>query len=328
MAIKDYSRSRIGSWRAPGAIIPTFFTIIPTFFSRAALALAFVCSLAAPLLAMPGDPSRLRLGLRNSPGPDKLSVAQLDILVRSLRERAGFLELRFDEDGFLTLGDRTRIAGGSATARALLVATVDGSNVILLRNRPRSSEVAFARLVASSTYTNASTETRIDSCLLEIDFHDFAQLRGEREVMAAFDPGFATLHELGHAVLALKDDRTSAQGLGGCEMHINRIRRELGLPERQRYSARARQTAHGARVAELLFIQRKQGEPRWFYLSWEIDRVGRQVGQVVERARPADHIMVTLRGDETPDFSLNAGLVGKAKKSRRHEHFSMPATPS
>jgi hypothetical protein len=272
MTVKNYYPVWTRSWRATGVNVPTFI-------SMTALAVAFVCSLAAPALAMPGDPSRFRPGLRNSPEPDKLSEGQLDILKKSLREKTGFLEMRFDEDGFLVLGDRTRIAGGSATARALLVATVDGAKTIFLRNRRRASEVAFARLGVSTIYMHLPTGTRVDAYSLEVDFSDFDQLRGDREAIAAFDLGLVALHELAHAVLSLEDDRTNTQGLGDCEAFINRIRRELRLPERQRYIARERKTIYGVRTAEIHFTQRTQANTRRFYLSWESDLVGRIGGR-------------------------------------------------
>jgi hypothetical protein len=276
MTVKNYCPVLTGARRAPGATSPTFCWLT-------ALALALICALAAPALALPTDPSLFRPGLRNSPGADKLSAEQLDLLVKSLREKTGFLELRFDEDGFLSLGDRTRIVGGSATARALLVATVDGVKAILLKNRLRSSEVAFARVAVATTYTNARTGMRIDTYSLELDFADFARLQGEREVIAAFDPGLVMLHELGHAVLALQDDKANARGLGDCEEYVNQIRRELGLPERQHYLARQRKTTQGGGTAEIYFVQREHGKTRQLYLRWEAE----QVGLIVESARPA-----------------------------------------
>lgn len=279
MTVKNYRPVLTGAGRAPGASSPTFCWLT-------ALALALICALAAPAQAQPADPLRFRPGLRNSPESDQLNAQQLDLLVKNLREKSGFLELRFAEDGFLTLGDRTRIAGGSATARALLVATVDGVKAILLKNRLRSSAVAFARVAVSTIYNHAPTGRWIEAYPLELDFSDFNQLRGDQEVIAAFDPGLVALHELGHAVLALEDDKTNVRGLGDCEEYVNHIRRELRLPERQHYIARARRTTlarPGSTTSEVLFIQREQGKTRQFYLIWETD----QVGLIVVNAGPA-----------------------------------------
>jgi hypothetical protein len=56
-------------------------------------------------------------------------------------------------------------------------------------------------------------------------------------VVEAFDPGFAILHELCHAVLELRDPSTGVKAEGDCESYVNRIRRELEMPERLRYAA-------------------------------------------------------------------------------------------
>lgn len=252
--------------------------IIPAYCRSAGLALLLVGALAMPSLAAADDSSRFRPGLRNGPEPNKLNTEQLDKILDSLRRKTGFLELRFDEAGFLSLGDRNSIDGGSATARALLVAAVDGVKAVQLVSRHSSSEVAFARLAGSVIYKCAQTGARLEAQSLELDFSDFAQLQGDQEVIAAFDPGLAVLHELAHAVLALRDDKTSAYGLGECEGYINRIRRELGLPERQHYIARVRESVQaGAKVklSEVLFIQQGQAKKKRFYLSWESEKVGR-----------------------------------------------------
>ncbi|MGH9768219.1 MAG: hypothetical protein ACREAB_12355, partial [Blastocatellia bacterium] len=83
-----------------------------------AAAFAALYALFPSLLATAGDPFRYRGGLRNSPGERKLDAKQLDAVLTSLRDKAGFLEMCFDEDGFLTLGDRTKFSGGSGVARA------------------------------------------------------------------------------------------------------------------------------------------------------------------------------------------------------------------
>src|SRR5262249_48841067 len=88
-----------------------------------AVTFAALCALLPAMAAASGDPFRYRVGLRNSPGQYRLGAKQLDILLVSLREKTGFLDMTFDENGFLTLGDQTKFSGGSATARALLDAT-------------------------------------------------------------------------------------------------------------------------------------------------------------------------------------------------------------
>jgi hypothetical protein len=232
------------------------------------------------------DPLRYLGGVRNSPEAKKLNPKQLDCILKSLREKTGFSEMFFDENGFLNLGDRAKFSGGSATARALFSAAVDSSDSIDLESHNHSPTVAFARLQRATVYQSRVTGKTIDVHPLEIDFSDFAKLRGDKRVIAAFDVGFVIMHELGHAVLGLRDPVTEGEGPGECEIYINRIRRELNLPERQNYIARTRSSpftqALGAREhAELTFVQHEDrgdgpgiDKPQRFSLMWEAISVG------------------------------------------------------
>jgi hypothetical protein len=243
--------------------------------------LALVCTLA-PLAYAQTDKWRFRAGLRNSSGSQRLSAMQLQSVLDSLRHKTGFPGMRFDEEGFLTLGDRTRIGGGSATARELLIAAVEGDKAFELESHDHSPAIAFARMGGGPVYNNFTTNARITVESLQLDFADFAQLHGSREALAAFDLGFALLHELAHGVYRLRDAKDPGR-LGECERHINRMRRELGLPERQQYSARARKLAPSEstiriELAELLFVCVSQtpgraGTKRYFYLKWDAKRV-------------------------------------------------------
>jgi hypothetical protein len=230
-----------------------------------------------------GDPHRYLGGCRNSPDAKKLNDKQLESIIKSLREKTGFLEIGFDENGFLSLGDRTKFAGGSATARALLSATVEADSAIDLEAHNHSSVVAFARLAKPTIYQSRATGRTIDVYPIEVDFSDFSKLRGDKKVLAAFDVGFVILHELGHAVLGLRDAQDESQGPGECESHINRIRRELNLPERQNYVARTHMAILSTSLksverAELVFTHSgdAQGDAkaRKFTLSWEASLVG------------------------------------------------------
>jgi hypothetical protein len=235
-----------------------------------------------PVRAAIGDSSRYQGGVRNSIAR-ALNPKQLDRILRSLREKTGFLEMHFDETGFLRLGDRMKIVGGSATARELLIAAVDRGRAIDLENHDHSPMVAFAQLGRSVVFTSLATGTRVDVYPIEIDFSDFAHLRGDKVVLAAFDIGFVVLHELAHAVLDLHDSLDGTGGPGECEDYINRIRRELSLPERQNYIARTFRFASVALGkaqphAELLFARTVEQEGRArtqsFNLTWEADLVG------------------------------------------------------
>lgn len=249
-----------------------------------AVAFATLCSFFSSLPATAGDPFRYRGGLRNSHGERKLNAKQLDAVLTSLRDKAGLLEMRFDENGFLALGDQTKFSGGSAVARALLNAAAPMAHAVDLESHMYSSKVAFARLARPVDYRHYSSGAKIEVFPLEIDFSDFSKLRGDRQALAAFDLGFVILHELGHAALGLRDASGDPQGLGECEALINRIRRELNLPERQTYFAQTYMspTLTPARVstkfAELVFARavEKQGRMQIekFNLRWEASIVG------------------------------------------------------
>jgi hypothetical protein len=67
-----------------------------------------------------------------------------------------------------------------------------------------------------------------------IDFADFREIIADKEARAAFNVGWAVLHELDHVVSDSKD--SDEQGLAGeCESHINAMRRQIGLPVRADY---------------------------------------------------------------------------------------------
>ena len=249
-----------------------------------AAALATLWSFFPILLVKAVDQFRYRGGLRNSPGERKLNEKQLDAVIKSLRDKTGFLEMRFDENGFLTLGDQTKYSGGSSVARALISAAVKMRDAVDLESHPYSPQVAFARLAKPIAYLQYSLGTRIDVIPLEIDFSDLSKLRGDNQAVAAFDLGFVILHELGHAALGLRDASGDLQGLGECEELINRIRRELNLPERQTYIAQVysspviNPTQGSTKLAELIFARtvEKQGRMQIekFNLRWEASKVG------------------------------------------------------
>jgi hypothetical protein len=238
---------------------------------NAGFALALLCALASFAFAAPDDP-RYRAGLRNSDGERRLSARQLQKTLDSLRHKTGFLEMRFDEAGFLTLGDRMRIAGGSASARDLLIAAVDGDKLFELESHNHSPHVTFANLTLQVIYTN--------------------------EVLAAFDLGFAVLHKLAHGVWLLRDEAGDETALGDCERSINHTRRELGLPERQRYRPRIWWIVTPDRgtiaLAALPFIRERwetgRAVTQRFHLQWDALRVA-----LFNRCRPGAARLLSTR---------------------------------
>ncbi|HZS05130.1 MAG TPA: hypothetical protein VFD58_09875 [Blastocatellia bacterium] len=241
---------------------------------------------------------RYRAGLRNSIDGHPLKAQEQKAILESLRNKTGFMELHFDEAGFLVPGDQSRIAGGSKAARELLLAAIEGRKSLMLQSYDHSSEIAFARLGTSVVYISYQTRVKIETQPIEIDFADFKHLRGEKEVLAAFDLGFVLLHELCHAALELHDPEPGAKTAGDCEEYVNRIRREMGLPERQNYVASTRQvittpTRGADKMAELVFAQVQQeekdgtrGRQKTFYLTWEIHPVGEVRPHQVAKAEP------------------------------------------
>lgn len=247
---------------------------------RIGFAIAFSASAA---LALPSDPLRYQGGVRNSPGPNSLTKKQQDSVIQSLRQKTGLLELEFDEDGFLRIGDHRRLAGGSPTARHLVSGAIEGDMAFDLEAYRLSELITFGRLGSPISYQSLSTGSRIEVVPLELDFTDFEMLRGDKRVILSFDLGMVVLHELAHGVLRLPDVQDHRDGLGACETHINQIRRELNLPERNSYFARLveRPGATGGktmRSAELLFTRLTPtdggAKRELFVLTWDALRVG------------------------------------------------------
>lgn len=232
------------------------------------------------------DQQIYRPGVRNSFAEHPLSASELELVLTQLRQKTGFVSLRFDEAGFLTIDDRSQIIGGSQTARELLVTAIDGTKSIVLQSHNRSLNVMFGRASQGPKYTSLKSGLGIESELIEIDFMDFKKLRGHRRAIEAFDPGFVILHELCHAVLNLHDPSEQVHAAGDCETYVNRIRRELGIPERQQYAATASMknlslSTPTATVAQLIFAQTQPGdEPgerkktKRFFTWWNSQEVG------------------------------------------------------
>ncbi len=232
------------------------------------------------------DQHVFRSGLRNSFLNHPLSEKELHLVVAHLRHKTGFQSLRFDEAGFLMIADPSRIHGGSALARNLVLAAIHGRKSIMLQSHNRSPRVVFARVGEPMDCVGARSQQRIELAPIEIDFSDFHHLRGEREAVEAFDPGFVLLHELCHAALEMTDRTDSENAAGDCETLVNAIRRELGLPERQEYRAMSSwktlfPSTLTARIAELNFAtvqpdRHREGRARRkrFSLTWNVLEVG------------------------------------------------------
>jgi hypothetical protein len=227
---------------------------------------------------------RYRGGVHNAFGKHALKPKQLQTLLKSLRTQTGWQQLEFDQEGFLTCPEETQFAGGSAAARKLVSAAMDAAIAFDLESHTNTANVAFARLAVPVHFRSMASSRQIDVFPVQLDFADFISLRGDTEVLAAFDIGFVFLHELAHGVWGLRDAPNNTDPLGACEAYINQIRRELQLPERQHYAARVRQQGVSAgggisHFAELLFTRPNANDETRkttkFYLQWDAQRVGR-----------------------------------------------------
>ncbi|MCG3160500.1 MAG: hypothetical protein JMDDDDMK_01569 [Acidobacteria bacterium] len=226
------------------------------------------------------DAMRYRSGVRNAPGKRRLNAAQRQQVLQSLREKTGWQSLAFDEAGFLVCPEPQVINGGSAAARRLLGAALNGAEVYELENHNASLAINFARLTAGVTYRFFNSDAAISESSLQLDFADFTFLRGDELACRAFDVGVAILHELAHGVWHLRDAESDGAEPGACENYINRIRRELRLPERQTYQARVRLGTLEPNpltrvIAELSFVSgRNTVKPQLYSLRWDAESVG------------------------------------------------------
>lgn len=207
----------------------------------AAALVVLACLHSLPAQGLSNAEGGFRQGLSFSE-TRRLTTKQQTGLLKDLRRLTGFAELEADDAGFLVLGNRAHLIGGSSTARALVSAVTDGPDSYVIESHYRSPAVAFARIQARLDYVNLKTAPQLRQLWsVEIDFYDYKELRGEADAITAFDPALTLLHELAHGVLHLRDSTSEADSLGDCERYINLIRRELGLPERLNYEAMNKQ---------------------------------------------------------------------------------------
>lgn len=224
-------------------------------------------------------------GIRNSSGQRRLSDKQLQQIREALSQKSGFVELCFDSQGSLTLGNRQHVVGGSATARELLVAAVDSVNLYELENHDRSEFVAFAQIYERGDRVISQTGQQSIVYQLQIDFADFNQLGGDREARASFDIGIALMHELVHGVMKLQDPQGMNQ-IGECDAYINQIRRELRLPERLYYHPIVTTVKTGLNkiiiVAQLEFVETNSERGGKYKLGWLAANVSPKARNVAE----------------------------------------------
>lgn len=161
---------------------------------------------------------------------DNISPVQREDLARRLRLITGWTNLSFNEEGALRTGGQ--LSGGSQSARDLLNNAFSGSRTILFEDASGRKDVVFCRVVLAKPEEDSSEEEVVH--LVQIDFSDFQQVTGDKRARAAFNVGWAVLHEIDHVVSDSSDPQQDSSA-GDCEDHINKMRRELGLPVRSNY---------------------------------------------------------------------------------------------
>jgi hypothetical protein len=190
------------------------------YFSLQSLKVCVVLTACAlPILASSGNNIVVR---------ENVSRSDREELARRLRTITGWSNLVFDEEGALKIGD-AGVHGGSPGARDLLNKTFSGKRMILLEDASSRKDVVFCRVVLGKLDYMPATEVYV----VLIDFADFRQVTGDKRARAAFDVGWAVLHEIDHVVEDSEDPKDDVPG--DCEAHINGMRRELGLPVRNSY---------------------------------------------------------------------------------------------
>ena len=111
-----------------------------------------------------------------------------------------------------------------------------------------------------------------------IDFDDFRQVSGDRQARAAFDVGWAVLHEIDHVVADSEDPQTDVPG--DCESHINRMRRELGLPVRNSYFFSFLPVKNDANLVSRFvrlgfdYVNNSSSKRKRYWLIWDAAVVG------------------------------------------------------
>jgi len=207
---------------------------------------------------------------------DDVPVAHRNKLLTELRKITGWTRLTFADDGRLTI-DGAETRQGSSGAQALLARAVSGNKVIVLEDASSRADVAFCRVVPGKW--NNENPSQPPAYVILIDFTDFEQIVGDKEARASFHVGWGLLHELDHVVSDTADTE-SEDDLGECEVHINAMRKEVGLPVRASYFFKASPLKTDpnfrSRFVRLPFEQRDtaSNKTKRYWLTWDALVVG------------------------------------------------------
>ena len=207
---------------------------------------------------------------------DDVSLAHRNKLTTELRKITGWTKLAFADDGRLTI-DSSETRQGSSGAQTLLASAVSGDKVIVLEDASSRSDVAFCRVVPGRWNNENSSQPPVYVIL--IDFTDFEQIVGDKEARASFHVGWGLLHELDHVVSDTVDSE-SEEDLGECEVHINAMRKEVGLSVRASYFFKASPLKTDpnflSRFVRLPFEQRDtaSNKTKRYWLTWDAAIIG------------------------------------------------------
>ncbi len=181
-------------------------------------------------------PAQINAGIWLSRETDYLlSKQHQEELLLNLRQITGLCELRFKEDGSLSLGDTAGSSNGSFASRQVLLRAIESGYVFFIEDHTGSPDVNFGQLDEGTLYEDETTGSRFLIWRIRLDFEDFRKMAAPDKVRESFSIGFTLLHELLHG-LGHKD-ALQIRDLGECEEQINIVRLEMNLPTRDQYFA-------------------------------------------------------------------------------------------
>ena len=196
-------------------------------------------------------------------------------LVEKLRTISGLPDLLFNKSGLLERGPNQGHKG-SAEARKLIEQSLSGPRLIILEDSSSRSDVAFCQVHETLPKFDRAIPNRVFVIL--IDFTDFQNVMGDKRALAAFDVGWAFLHELDH-IIADSHDPHATLTSGECETHINNMRKELDLPIRMDYFFSSLPVNPDPRlVSRFVRLRFEQREPsrktKRYWVIWDAAIVG------------------------------------------------------
>ncbi len=207
---------------------------------------------------------------------DDVPLTHRNELANQLRKITGWPKLTFTNDGGLSI-DSPDTLKGSKGAQSLLARAITGDKLIVLEDASGRTDVAFCRVVPGKWITDDAS--RPTAYVVLIDFKDFERIVGDKEARASFHVGWGVLHEIDHVVSETEDSEVDGD-LGECEVHINAMREEVGLPVRASYFYRTSpfktDPNFNRRFVRLPFEQRdtSSSRTRRYWLTWDAAVVG------------------------------------------------------